>query len=410
MSEESSNPLSTDRIAARTQLQTSRTALRFVLLIGILSFFADFTYEGSRSILGPYLALLQASGAVVGIVTGFGELLGYALRLVSGRLADATRQYWPITIFGYVVQMASVPALALVESWPSAAVLIVLERVGRAIRNPPRDVMLSHAGKQMGGYGWVFGLHEAMDQFGAMFGPLAVAAVLAYRSNYQLAFAILLVPASINLSLVVLARLLYPRPQDLETEPRVIEAKGLPQVFWIYLAGAALVAAGFADYPIIAYHLDLAGVASGEAVAIFYAVAMAVSGTGSLLLGRLFDRFGFSVLVGLTLVSALFAPLVFFGGFWTALIGAAIWGLGMGVHETIIPAAVAPMVPAERRASAFGLFTAGYGVCWFLGSAVIGILYDVSLPATVAFCVLAQLAATPIFNWVGQRYRADDGR
>jgi len=407
MSEEASNPLPDGRAAPPAERRTSRTALRFVLLIGVLSFFADFTYEGSRSILGPYLALLQASGTVVGVVTGFGELLGYGLRLVSGRLADATRQYWPITIFGYVVQMASVPALALVDSWPAAAVLIILERVGRAIRNPPRDVMLSHAGKQVGGYGWAFGVHEAMDQFGAMFGPLAVAAVLAHRGDYHLAFALLLVPAIINLSLVVLARLLYPRPQDLETEPQVVEATGLPQVFWIYLAGAALVAAGFADYPLIAYHLDLAGVASGEAVAIFYAVAMAVSGTGSLVLGRLFDRFGFSVLVSLTLVSALFAPLVFLGGFWLALVGAAIWGLGMGVHESIIPAAVAPMVPAERRASAFGLFTAGYGVFWFLGSAAIGILYDFSLPATVAFCVLAELAAVPIFIRVGRQYRVD---
>jgi predicted MFS family arabinose efflux permease len=239
-----------------------------------------------------------------------------------------------------------------------------------------------------------------------MFGPLAVAAVLARRGNYHLAFALLLVPAMINLSLVVTARLLYPRPQDLETEPQIIETTGLPQVFWIYLAGAALVAAGFADYPIIAYHLDLAGVASGESVAIFYAVAMAVSGSGSLVIGRLFDRFGFSVLVGLTLASALFAPLVFFGGFWAALAGAAIWGLGMGVHESIIPAAVAPMVLTERRASAFGLFSAGYGVFWFLGSAVIGILYDVSLSATVAFCVLAELAAVPVFVRVGRRYHA----
>ena len=126
-----------------------------------------------------------------------------------------------------------------------------------------------------------------------------------------------------------------------------------------------------------------------------------------MLLGRLFDRFGFAVLVDLTLTSALFAPLVFLEGFWAVLVGAAIWGLGMGVHESIIPAAVAPMVPAQRRASAFGLFTAGYGVFWFLGSAVIGLLYDVSLPATVAFCVLAQLAAVPIFIWVGRRYRAD---
>ena len=318
---------------------TRRTAFRFVLLIGILSFFADFTYEGSRSILGPFLASLQASGTVVGLITGFGELLGYGLRLVSGRLADTTGRFWLITIFGYIVQMAAVPSLALVDSWPAAAILIVLERVGKAIRNPPRDVMLSHAGKQLGGQGWVFGLHEALDQSGAMFGPLVVAAVLARHSSYHSAFAVLLVPALINLAFVLIARLLYPRPQDLETTPPNVQGSGLPRIYWIYLAGAALVAAGFADYPIIAYHFSQTGAVPGQWIAIFYAVAMAVSGSGSLLFGRLFDRFGFSVLIGLTLLSASFAPLVFLGGFWTALIGASIWGLGMGVHESIIPAA-----------------------------------------------------------------------
>lgn len=380
-----------------------RIALRFVLLIGILSFFADFTYEGSRSIIGPYLATLQATGTIVGIVTGFGELLGYGLRLVSGRWADATGRYWPITIFGYVVQMAAVPALALTESWPAAAALIILERVGKAIRNPPRDVMLSYAGKQIGGYGWAFGIHEAMDQFGAMFGPLAVAAIVAHRGSYQLAFGVLLIPAVINLSLVLLARFLYPRPQDLETTPPGIATKGLPKLFWLYLLGAVLVAAGFADYPLIAYHFTRANTVSGEWIAIFYAIAMAVSGTGSLILGRLFDRYGFNVLIILTLVSALFAPLVFFGGFWAALVGAGVWGLGMGVHESIIPAAVAPMVSAGHRASAFGTFTAGYGIFWFIGSAAIGILYDHSLQAVVAFCFIAQLAAVPVFILVKRR-------
>lgn len=341
---------------------------------------------------------------MVGIVTGFGELLGYGLRLVSGRAADASGRFWQIAIFGYVLQMASVPALALTGSWPAAAALIILERVGKAIRNPPRDVMLSHAGKQVGGYGWVFGIHEAMDQFGALFGPLLVAGMLAWRGSYHLAFAVLLVPALINLGFLLLARLLYPRPQDLEASAPAAQGSKLPVVYWVYLAGAALVAAGFADYPLIAYHFSKSHVVPGQWIAIFYSVAMAVSGTGSLLFGRLFDRFGFRVLIVLTVVSAAFAPLVFIGGFWTALIGAGIWGLGMGVHESIIPAAVAPMVPSNRRASAFGLFTAGYGVAWFAGSAAIGILYDWDIWATIIFCVVAELAALPFFIWVSLRH------
>jgi predicted MFS family arabinose efflux permease len=380
----------------------SRIALRFVVLIGVLSFFADFTYEGSRSILGPYLALLGASATTVGIVTGLGELLGYSLRLVSGRAADASKQYWPITIFGYIVQMTSVPMLALTHSWPAAALLIILERVGKAIRNPPRDVMLSHAARRIGGYGWVFGLHEALDQSGALFGPLLVAAVLARDLSYTLAFAVLAVPAAINLFLVLTARAFYPRPQDMEVEPAAPATNGLPRAYWVYLAGAALAAAGFADYPLIAYHFSTSHVVSGEWIAIFYSVAMAVSGMGSLVFGRLYDRYGFAVLMALTVGASLFAPLVFLGGFWIALAGAVVWGLGIGVHESIIPAAVAPMVPMTRRAAAFGLFTAGYGVAWFAGSALIGFLYDRSVGGTVAFCMIAELAALPAFIWVSR--------
>jgi len=380
------------------------TALKFVLTIGVLSFFADFTYEGARSVYGPFLALLSASATIVGIVAGFGELAGYGLRLVSGRWADRTGNFWPIAIFGYFVQLLSVPALALAKNWPTAAALIILERVGKAIRNPPRDAMLSHAGSEIG-FGWAFGVHEAMDQFGALFGPLSVAAILAWRGSYRLAFAALLVPTVICLTLVLTARHFYPRPHDLEVKTGDVKAKGLPRVFWIYLAGAALVAAGFADFPLIAFHFTKASSVPKDWVPVAYAIAMGVSGTGSLAFGRLFDRFGIGLLIPLTLVAAAFAPLVFLGGFWPALIGTAIWGLGMGVHESIIPAAVAPMVSPDRRASAYGLFTAGYGVFWFIGSAIMGILYDHSVRATIVFCVASQLAAVPIFLLVRQNYR-----
>jgi predicted MFS family arabinose efflux permease len=374
----------------------SARAFRFVLLIGMVSFFADFAYEGARSIIGPYLGLLGASAAAIAVTTGFGELLGYGLRLVSGRLSERTGAFWPVTISGYVVQMAAVPLLALAGSWPAAAALIVLERVGKATRNPPRDVMLAHAAKEMGGFGWAFGVHEALDQLGALVGPLAVAAVLALRGDYRLAFAALLVPALATLALLAVARLTYPRPEDLEPNPPTLQGAGLPRRFWVYLAAAALVAAGFADFPLIAYHVARASTVPLDMVPVFYAVAMGVSGIGSLVFGRVFDRAGIGVLIPLTILSALYAPLVFLGGFWAALAGMALWGLGMGVHESIVPAAVALMVPVQRRASAYGLFTAGYGICWFLGSALIGLLYSRSLAAAIGFCVGAELVAIPL--------------
>lgn len=365
-------------------------------MVGAMSFFADFTYEASRSIVGQFMGLLGAGALAIAVVTGFGEMLGYGLRLFSGRSADRTGQYWPITIGGYLLQMSAVPLLAVVNSWQMAAVLVVAERIGKAIRNPPRDAMLSHAAEEMG-YGWGFGVHEALDQFGAMFGPLLVAFIVAGTHNdYRLAFAALAIPAGIMLSLLALARCLYPRPEDLGPPATTATSRGLPRVFWVYLSAAALVAAGFADFPIIAYHFQQGGVVAATYIPICYAAAMGVSGAGSLVFGRLFDRFGIRLLIPLTLISALYAPLVFLGDFWPALIGSCLWGLGMGVHESLLPAAVAPMVPSNRRASAYGLFTGIYGLAWFAGSAVIGALFDISLDAVIAFAVIAELAAIPL--------------
>ena len=397
------------RPGPRQRLRAASPALRFVLLVGVMSFFADFTYEGSRSVIGPFLGTLGAGALAISVISGLGEFLGYGLRLFSGRGADRTGRYWPITISGYVVQMAAVPLLALAGSWQVAAVLIIAERVGKATRNPPRDAMLSHAAAEMG-YGWAFGVHEALDQFGALFGPLLVALVLAVSNHdYRLAFAALAVPAVVTVSLVLVARRFFPQPRDLSAGPAEVSTTGLPRVFWVYLAGAALAAAGLADFPLIAFHLSAARIVSEPVVPVFYAVAMAVSGTGSLIFGRLFDRAGIGVLIPLTVAGAAYAPLVFLGGTWAALAGVALWGLAMGVQESIIPAAVAPMVSADRRASAYGLFTGGYGTAWVLGSVLIGLLFGVSLGAVTAFAVVAQLAAIPLLVAVRRRTRAGGG-
>ncbi|HUB21584.1 MAG TPA: MFS transporter [Streptosporangiaceae bacterium] len=380
-------------------------ALKFVLMVGIMSFFADFTYEGSRSITGPFLGLLGAGAFTISVVSGAGEFIGYNIRLFSGRGADRTGKYWPVTIGGYILQMSVVPLLALAGNWQVAAVLIIAERVGKGIRNPPRDAMLSHAAADIG-YGWAFGVHEALDQFGAMFGPLLIALILTVgHPDYRIAFAALAVPAAIMLSLLGVARLLYPRPQDLVARPAPATTAGLPRVFWIYLGGAALAAAGFADFPLIAYHFQHAGTVSATLTPVFYAVAMAVSGAGSLILGRVFDRRGIGMLVPVAVVAAAYAPLAFLGGFWPVLVGVSLWGLGMGVQESLIPAAVAPMVSPDRRAFAYGLFTGVYGTAWVLGSIVIGVLITVSLTGLVAFCVVSELAAIPLILIVRARTR-----
>ncbi|MCU0233374.1 MAG: MFS transporter [Thermoanaerobaculales bacterium] len=388
MSEANASPASPD--------DRRRAALRFVLLLGLVSLLADMTYEGARSITGPYLGLLGAGAAAVGIVAGLGELIGYGLRLASGYLADRTRSYWTITIVGYAVNLLAVPLLALAGSWQAAAGLMIAERLGKAVRTPARDVMLSHATSQVG-RGWGFGLHEAMDQLGAMAGPLLVAAILAARGSMPAAFLVLSVPAVLALAALLAGRALYPQPRGLERSLPPLTERSLPRRFWLYLAAAACIAAGFADFPLIAFHLQHTAVVGVTTMPLLYALAMGVDAVAALLFGRLFDRFGLAVVAGAGLLAAPAAPLVFLGGAGSAVAGTVLWGIGMGAQESVLRAAVAELVPAERRGTAYGLFNAAYGFAWFAGSALMGLLYQVSLPAVAIFAAAMPVLALAPF-------------
>jgi len=295
--------------------------------------------------------------------------------------------------------MLAVPLLALAGNWQIAAFLMIAERTGKAIRNPPRDAMLSHATQTMG-RGWVFGLHEALDQIGAVLGPLVVTAVLYFKGSYRTGFAVLLVPALLALSVLIAARLLYPRPKDLEVILPESETKGYPRRFWVYIIAASLIGAGYADFPLIAFHFEKASVLSDEMIPILYAVAMGVDALAALVLGSLFDRKGVPVLIFAAVVSAFFAPLVFLAGGYLAFMGMALWGLGMGAQESIMRAVIAKMIPASKRASAYGIFNATFGLSWFLGSVLMGILYDFSVPMLILFSVVSQLASVPVLLWV----------
>ena len=370
-------------------------AMGFVVLVGVVSLLADTTYEGARSVIGPYLGLLGATGAAVGFIAGAGELSGYVVRFFSGILADRTQRYWPITIVGYCVNLLAVPVLALAGNWPVAAALIITERLGKGLRVPARDAMLSHATKEIG-RGWAFGIHEALDQIGAILGPLIVAAVLFLQHPYETAFAVLAVPAVLAILVLFLAQREYPRPRELEPVAQSVATKGFPRHFWLYLAAIAMVAAGFADFALIAFHFGQSGVVSPELIPILYAVAMGVDGLASLFLGRLFDRSGFlSLVIGFG-IGAVFAPLVFLGGFAAAIFGMVVWGIGLGAQESIMRAAVAEMIHPDRRASAYGVFNTGYGIAWFAGSTLMGFLYDASLVYIVGFSVVIQVVPLPI--------------
>lgn len=371
-----------------------KRAEKFIILLGVVSLFADMTYEGARGITGPFLFMLGASATMVGFASGLGELSGYIIRLFSGYVADKTRRYWFITFTGYIINLVAVPLLALAFNWQVAILLIILERIGKGFRTPARDVMLSYATSRVG-HGWGFGIHEALDQVGAILGPLMVFLILYLRGGYRGGFVFLGLPAIFAILTLTVAYFLFPHPRRLEIEtPRSVESSGL--VFWLYIGVACLIGAGYADFPLIGYHFKNVTLFGDSMIPVLYALAMLVDALSALLFGRFFDYYGFRVMMVSVILSSLFAPLVFLGGALAAVFGVILWGVGMGAQESIMRAAIARIIPSDRRGSAYGIFNMLFGFSWFIGSLLMGILYEVSLGSLVMFSVIMQLLALPL--------------
>jgi MFS family permease len=378
-------------------------AIRFIVCLGIVSMFADITYEGARSAIGPFLHDLGASAAQVGLIAGIGEMLAASLRLFSGRIADRTRAYWTITIVGYGVNLIAVPALAFAGNWWTAALLVALERTGKSIRGPARDVLLSEATDTVG-HGWGFGLHAALDQTGAVIGPLLVAFTVAKSHAFGPAFIGLALPAAAAVGSLLVARAWFPAQGA--TAPVQLEQTHFPKVFWIYVASAGLLACGFVDFALLSYHFQKTAVFGPATIPLLYSGAMAVNAVTAPLFGRLFDRFGLVMLSIGTLISMLSLPLGFLGGPTEVMAGVACWATGIGAQDAILRSGIAQVVSMNKRGSAFGAFNGVFGVAWFVGSAIMGALYDRSIIAVVVFGLTLQLAAATAFFWLRGRLHA----
>lgn len=370
----------------------------FIILLGIVSLFGDITYEGVRSVAGPYLYTLGASASVVSLVAGIGEFVGYGLRLASGYLADRTKAYWPLTFIGYGL-LISIPLLAFAGYWQLAAALIILERMGKAIRTPARDTMLSYAAKGVG-RGWGFAIHEALDQIGAIIGPVVFSLVLLLQGDYREGFTLLWIPALLTLAVLALARKKVPLPQELEARAetdRQSDKGRLPRVFWLYTVFTLLSVAGFANFQLISYHLKVQAIVPDAQIPIMYAIAMGVDALAALVVGKTYDRIGLISLLVIPLLTLPIPFLVFSHSYSLVLIGMALWGVVMGTQETIMRAAIADLTPVERRGFAYGIFNAAYGASWFLGSALMGLLYELSVNYLILFAVVMELIAIPLF-------------
>lgn len=377
--------------------QERTNALRFIILMGIVSLLGDIVYEGARGVTGPYLALLGASATTVGLIGGLGEFIGYALRLFSGFIADRTKAYWLFTFMGYGLLIA-IPLLAFTNNWQLAALLIVLERVGKAFRSPARDTILSYATKEVG-RGFGFGLHEALDQIGAIIGPLIFSVILFAGGNYRSGFSVLWIPALIVMVILYVARNRLPHPEKLEsaTETGTKNNPVFSKIFILYSLFTFFAVAGFANFPLISYHLKIKAIVSDAQIPALFALAMGVDALTALIIGKAYDRVGLKTLMIIPLFSVFIPFLTFSNMLVFVIIGIILWGIVLGVHETIMRAAVADLTAISRRGSAYGIFNTIYGLSWMLGGALMGILYEHSVSSLILLAALFELIAIPFF-------------
>mgnify|MGYP000068129895 CR=1 FL=1 len=383
---------------------TSRRALLFLAFISVISLFSDFTHEGARSIYGPYLDALGITAFVVALIAGLGEMIGYGLRIVTGIIIDKTKKYWLAMFFGYSINLLAIPLLAFVTPsiWWVALTLILLERLGKSIRAPAKSVLTSFASEKLGP-GKTFAIQEVMDQIGAFLGPLFVFMILSIYgettlSGYQTAFGYLGIFAVMTLVVLVVARIKYPNPEQLEAK-KMGQAPVKAKVFWMYMVAISLIAFGFVDYPLIAFHINKIAILAPVYIPLIYSLAMGIDAISALVFGTLYDKIGIRSLM-IAMAMASFASLfVFaFGNIIGVIIGMILWAIGMGAQESVLKSVVASIVAKDSRGRAYGILNALFGVFWFLGSLLIGWLYDRSMIALIVVTLCAQaLALTALY-------------
>ena len=385
--------------------RTISGAIAFITLMGIVSLFSDLTHEGARSILGEYLNLAGASAAAIGFVSGIGALCGYSLRLISGLIADKTKKYWTLVTAGYVIQVLAIPALALVpeHGWVWACGLVILERVGKAVKKPAKNTLVSFAASEIG-TGKGFAYQEFLDQLGAFLGPILLFVTALVKGTddlfqtYRISFAVLLVPALITIALVLAAKIKYPDPEMFEKQEDKPENFRFGKSFALFMASICFFAFGFADFTLITLHAANTGAFPESTLSLLYAAAMAVDAFAALFFGWLFDRIGLKALIISTLCSTFFSCFIFMTGNARIIgIGIILWGIGIGAQESIMKAAVSGMVPRSMRSTGFGIFETGFGIAWFLGSWLLGALYDLNPMYLVVVSVASQLLAIAFY-------------
>ncbi|MFN4219890.1 MAG: MFS transporter [bacterium] len=369
-----------------------------LLTLSSVALFSDIVYEGSRSIASPFMYSKEASIIFVSFIAGLGEFINYFFRILFGYLADKTKKYWSFLITGYILTAFSVPLLAFANNYTTVGLLLLTERLGKAIRSPSKDTIISYIGHKYG-QGFTFGIHELIDQAGAIIAPLIIGMILIFsNNNYKTAFLFLTIPGIISLILLFFAKLKFSKIIDNE----IIENKKKEnnkktnflknKNFWIYILGMSLFGFGFTNFFLISYHYKSLNIFEPSGIAFLYSIAMLFDGLFAIIIGKLFDNFGIKILILCIFLSLLSTPLLFLSAWnWVIVVAIGLWGIGVAMQESVMKSYISNITSVDERATAFGIFNSIYGISNLVGAAILGYFYKFSVINMILFSVFLQL-------------------
>lgn len=392
-------------------------ALVVIIIFGVISMLGDIIYESARSANSQYLNLLGISAAQVGLVFGIGEFLGYALRLFAGILSDKSNRPWFFMFVGYGM-LLSVPLIGLTMEWNILVVLILMERIGKALRSPAKDTVLSGVAENQLGIGFAFGLQEALDQLGAFLGPLIFTAIFYFTgrsgiNEYQAGYKLLIVPFVLLMLFFYFAYRKISAANLLPSaQKRDLQNEKLESIFWIYTVFTFFCVAGFVNFSTTGYHLKANGLMSDGNITLLYSLAMLVDAVAALVVGKMYDRLkertgkktgGILVLAVIPLLTMLLPLFTLNTSTSLIVIGMVLFGLVMGTHETIMRSAIADITPYRKRGTGYGVFNSAYGLALLAGAALMGVFYDLkSIQLIIAYTVVMEIIAIVIYFYMNK--------
>lgn len=397
-------------------------AVTVILLFGIISMLGDVVYETARSVNSQYLNLLGISAAKVGLVFGIGEFLGYSLRLIAGMLSDKSGKYWTFMFVGYGMLLV-VPLMGFTRKWDVLIIFILMERIGKALRNPAKDTILSKVSENQVGVGFAFGLQEALDQVGAFIGPLIFTMVFYFTgrngiAQYQLGYKLLVIAV---IFLMIFLSYTYYRVRKDELIPRIakreFQTERLKPIFWVYTAFTFFCMLGFVNFSTTGYHLKNNNLMSDGDITLLYSMAMAADALTALLVGKAYDHIkiktgmktgGLLVLMAIPFITLLLPFLTLSSSIPLIVVGMMVFGIVMGTHETVMRSAIADITPFNKRGTSYGVFNTVYGFALFGGSALMGWLYDLNqIGMIMAFTCVAEAIAILLFFRMNHMVKMD---